>query len=146
VSGPRPDKSKTNLEIVESAFDAWNRGDMDSFATHVAEDVAWLEVSGRPEGGTSELLGRDRLRQSLEALFEAWESYRIEVERIQDVGDRVVAVVREVARGRASGVEIDGRWGYLITVQNGTIVRIEAYRDAAVALGLAGLGGSYPGR
>jgi uncharacterized protein len=146
VSRPRPDKSKTNLEMVESAFDAWNRGDMDSFAAHVAEDVAWLEVSGRPEGGTSESLGRERLRQSLEALFEAWESYRIEVERIQDVGDRVVAVVREVARGRASGVQIDGRWGYLITVENGTIVRIEAYRDAAVALGLAGLGRSDPGR
>jgi ketosteroid isomerase-like protein len=50
--------------------------------------------------------------------------------------------VREVGRGRASGVEIDGRWGYLITVQMGYIVRIEAYRDAAVALGLAGLGQS----
>jgi uncharacterized protein len=137
--------SQTNIELVESAFDAWNRGDMDSFADHVAEDVAWLEVSGRPEGGSSERLGRDRMRQSLEALFEAWESYRIEVERVQDVGDRVLAVVREVARGRASGVEIDGRWGYLITLENGYIVRIEAYRDAAVALGMAGLGKSELG-
>jgi ketosteroid isomerase-like protein len=142
VSGPRPDKSKSDLELVESVFSAFNRGDMDAFASHVAEDVVWLEVSGRPEGGTSERLGRDRLRQSLEALFEVWESYRIEVERIEDVGDRVVAVVREVARGRASGVEIDGRWGYLITVENGTIVRIEAYRDAAVALDRSGLSGS----
>jgi uncharacterized protein len=139
VSGPRPDKSKSDLELVESVFSAWNHGDMDAFASHVAEDVVWLEVSGRPEGGTSERLGRDRLRQALEALFEVWESYRIEVERIQDVGDRVVAVVREVARGRASGVEVDGRWGYLITVEDGTIVRIEAYRDAAVALDRSGL-------
>jgi ketosteroid isomerase-like protein len=139
VSGPRPDKSKANLELVESVFDAWNRGDMDALATHVADDVAWLEVSGRPEGGTSERLGRERLREALETLFEVWESYRIEVERIEDVGDRVVAVVREVARGRASGVEVDGRWGYVITVENGTIVRIEAYRDAAVALDRSGL-------
>jgi uncharacterized protein (TIGR02246 family) len=134
--------SEPNVELVESAFDAWNRGDIDAFADHMAEDVAWLEVSGRPEGESSERLGRDRLRESLESLFEAWESYRIEVEQIQVARDRVVAIVREVARGRASGVEIDGRWGYLIAVDDGLIVRIEAYRDAAVALQKAGLGKS----
>jgi ketosteroid isomerase-like protein len=132
--------SQENIELVESALDAWNRGEIEAFADHVAEDVAWLEVSGRPEGGASERLGRGRLRQSLESLFEAWESYRLQVEGIHDVGERVVAIVREIARGRASGVEIDGRWGYLITVENGQIVRIEAYRDAALALKMAGLG------
>lgn len=132
--------SQDNVELVKSAFDAWNRGDIEAFAGHASEDVAWLEVSGRPEGAPSARLGRDRMRRSLEALFDAWESYHIEVERLEDVGDRVLAVVREVARGRASGVEIDGRWGYLITVEHGQIVRIEAYRDAAVALQMAGLG------
>jgi uncharacterized protein len=134
--------TRANLELVRSAFDAWNRGDIEEFAGHVAEDVAWLEVSGRPEGGVSERLGRDRMRRSLESLFDAWESYHLEVERIDEVGDRVVAVVREIALGRASGMEIDGRWGYLITVSDGRIVRIEAYRDAAVALKRAGLGES----
>jgi ketosteroid isomerase-like protein len=134
--------SRENVELVESALDAWNRGEIEAFAAHVAEDVAWLEVSGRPEGEASERLGRDRMRQSLESLFEAWESYRLDVERIHDLGDRVVAVVREVARGRASGVEIEGRWGYLITVGNGQIIRIEAYRDAAQAVRVAGLGES----
>jgi uncharacterized protein len=131
-----------DVELVGSAFDAWNRGDIDSFADHVAEDIAWLEVSGRPEGAPTERLGRDRMRQSLESLFDVWESYRIEVERIDQIGERVLAIVREVARGRASGVEIDGRWGYLITVEDGLIVRIEAYRDADHALQLAGLGES----
>ena len=134
--------ARTNVELVRSAFEAWNRGEIEAFAEHVAEHVAWLEVSGRPEGEASERLGRDRLRQSLESLFEAWESYRLELERIHDLGDRVVAVVREVARGRASGVEINGRWGYLITAENGQIVRVEAYRDPALALKMAGVGDS----
>jgi ketosteroid isomerase-like protein len=131
--------SQENIELVQSALDAWNRGELEAFADQVAEDVAWLEVSGRPEGEPSERLGRERLQQSLESLFEAWESYRLEIEWISAVDDRVVAVVREVARGRASGVEVDGRWGYLITVRNGQLVRIEAYRDAALALQMAGL-------
>jgi uncharacterized protein len=128
-----------NLALVESAFEAWNRGDIDAFAGHAAEDVAWLEVSGRPEGAPTERLGRDRMRKSLESLFDAWESYHIDVERIEEVGERVLAIVREVARGRASGMQIDGRWGYLITVEDGLIVRIEAYRDAEQALEMAGL-------
>jgi ketosteroid isomerase-like protein len=129
-----------NIKLVEAAFDAFNRGEIHAFVDHVAEEVAWLEVSGRPEGGRSELFGRDRLRRSLESLFDAWESYHLEVERIYDLRDRVVAVVREVARGRASGLEVDGRWGYVITVEDGLIVRIEAYRDAGQALRIAGVG------
>jgi len=130
-----------HVELVESAFDAWNRGDIEAFAGHVAENVAWLEVSGRPEGAPLERLGRERLRQSLESLFDVWESYRLDVERLEDLGDRVLAVVREVGRGRASGVEVEGLWGYLITVEDGLIARIEAYRDAALALQAAGARG-----
>ena len=92
--------SEENIELVEAAFDAWNRGESEAFAGHLAEDVAWLEVSGRPEGGSSDLFGRD------------WESYHLEVERMHDLGDRVVAVVWEVAL-TGEGVEVDGRWGYV---------------------------------
>jgi uncharacterized protein len=130
---------REDVELVRSAFEAWNRGDIDEFTELAAEDIAWLEVSGRPEGGASERFGRDRMRRALESLFDAWESYHLEVERIEKVGDRVVAVVREVARGRSSGLEVDGRWGYLVTVEDGLIVRIEAYRDAGQALRVAGL-------
>jgi uncharacterized protein len=128
-----------NVELVKSAFDAWNRGEIEGFTEHMSEDVAWLEVSGRPEGPATERVGRDRLRKGLESLFDAWESYRVEIERMDDLGDRVVVVVREVGRGRASGVEVDGRWGYLITVRDGEMVRVEAYREARRALELAGL-------
>jgi uncharacterized protein len=128
-----------HIKLVESAFEAWNRGDVDGFVDYTSEDVAWLEVSGRPEGGTSERFGRDRLRRSLESLFDAWESYHLEVERIEAAGGRVVAVLREIARGRTSGLEVDGRWGYLITVEGRQITRIEAYRDAGQALQIAGL-------
>ena len=134
--------TKGNLELVESAFEAWNSGDLDKFAGHAAEDVAWVEVTGRPDALATERVGRARMREGLGSLFDAFESYRLDVEQLHDLGDRVVAIVREVARGRASGVEVDGRWGYLITVRDGAMVRIEAYRDAAVALEVAGLGES----
>lgn len=130
-----------DVELVKSAFETWNRGEIDAFVDCTSEDVAWLEVSGRPEGGATERIGRERLREGLKSLFDAWESYYVDAERIEEAGDRILAIVREVARGRASGVEIDGRWGYLITVENGEMVRIEAYRDPAMALQMAGARG-----
>jgi uncharacterized protein len=135
----------TNAALVESALEAWNRGDFDGFASHVAEDVVWVEVTGRPETEGSELRGRERLRQGLATLFEAWETYRLDLERTHEVGDRVVVVVREVGRGRASGLEIDSRWGYVVTVQDGRIARVEAYRDPDLALAAAGRGKAKTG-
>jgi ketosteroid isomerase-like protein len=130
---------REDVELVKSAFETWNTGEIDAFVDYTSEDVAWLEVSGRPEGGATERVGRERLREGLKSLFDVWESYRIDAERIEEAGDRIVAIVREVGRGRASGVEVDGRWGYLITVKDGEMVRIEAYRDAGQALEMAGL-------
>jgi ketosteroid isomerase-like protein len=127
--------ARESIELVASAFAAWNRREVRAFAELTSEDVTWLEVSGRPEGDGAELHGRDRMRRSLESLFEAWESYHIEVDRLEAVpGDRVLALVREIAKGRASGVEVESRWGYLITVEGGRITRVEAYRDADQAL------------
>jgi ketosteroid isomerase-like protein len=131
--------TEERLRLVRSAFAAWNRGDVAAFADHASEDVAWLEVDGRPEGEGAALHGRARLRRSLESLFEAWESYRLDVQRVELVDDRVVAVIREVARGRSSGVEIDSLWGYVITVEDGRMVRVEAYRDHQAALDATGL-------
>ena len=130
--------SRDTVELVESAFAAWNRGDVRGFADHVAEDVTWVEISGRPESDGRELPGRERMRASLESLLEAWESYRLELERVDDLGDRVLLIVRETGRGRASGVEIESLWGYVVTVTEGLITRVEAYRDAAEALRVAG--------
>jgi ketosteroid isomerase-like protein len=84
--------------------------------------------------------GRERLERNLTGLFEAWESYRLELMEVHEAGDRVVAVVRELARGRSSGVEVDSLWGYLISVVDGKLKRVEAYRDPAAALAAAGLG------
>jgi ketosteroid isomerase-like protein len=131
--------SQENLKLVESAFAAWNRGDLDAFADHAAEDVAWVEVSGRPEGPATARLGRERMREALGSLFDAFESYHLDLRELHDLGDRVVAIVRERARGRASGVEVESLWGYLITMEAGEMARIEAHRDADAALEAAGL-------
>ena len=119
-------------------LEAWNDGGPTDFVNFMADEHEWFEVEGRPESPSEPKRGRDTMRSSLNTLFDAWESYRLEPEEVRELdGERVVAIVREVARGRSSGVEVQSRWGYLITVQSGLVTRVEAYRDADSALAAA---------
>jgi ketosteroid isomerase-like protein len=126
-------------DVVRSMIDAWNGGGLDDVSKHLAEGIEWREVDGSPEFGVGEVRGKDDVQTGFEALFESWQSYRLELEDLRDAGgDRVVAIVREVARGRASGAEVAGRWGYVITVRGEKIERVEAYRDPSRAIAAAG--------
>jgi uncharacterized protein len=135
--------SQENVEIVRAVFDAWNGGDLGDVVPFAAEGIEWLEVEGRPETVRgAELRGSATVRSMLESLFDAWETYRLEPEEIRDVGDdRVVAILREVARGRASGAEVASRWGYLMTLRDRKLARVEAYRDPKDAFKAARLSG-----
>lgn len=131
-----------HVEIVTRVFEAWNEGSLEDVMPFVAADIVWLEVEGVPglhSTGTG-VHGQAQVRSMLESLYETWEHYRLEPEEVRAVGkDRVVAVLREVARGRASGVEVASRWGYVITFRDGQLAHIEAHRNPDHALEAAGL-------
>jgi ketosteroid isomerase-like protein len=123
--------SRANVDLVHAVIDAWNGGELGDVLALATDEIEWLEVEGRPETSTGrEVRGADDVRSGMEELFETWQSYRLEPEEVQAVGaDRVLAVLREVARGRASGAEVASRWGYLLTIRDGKLARVEAYRD-----------------
>jgi ketosteroid isomerase-like protein len=129
--------AQSDVEIVRAAFDAWNTEGIDAFARFVADDIEWIEVGGRLDRPRS--MGWETLRVGLESLYETWEYYRLEPEALREADGRVVAVLREVARGRTSGVEVEGEWGYVITLRDGRIAHVDAYRDPRQALEAAGL-------
>lgn len=129
-----------NGEIATRLFDAWNEGDLEDVMPLVAAGIEWLEVGGVPDKTGAEIHGQAQVRSMLESLYETWQHYRLEPEEVRAVGDdRVVAVLLEVARGRASGVDVASRWGYLMTFRDGQVARVEAYRDPDQALEAAGL-------
>lgn len=146
----RASQPASNVEIVERLFNAWNDGTLEDVLPYVAEGIEWLEVEAVPmgtvpasrrsdEAGT-EVQGKAEVRSMLESLYETWEHYRLNPERIQGIDEeRVLAVLREEARGRASGVEVAGRWGYVFTFRHDEVARVEAYRNPADAIGAVGL-------
>jgi ketosteroid isomerase-like protein len=49
----------------------------------------------------------------------------MEPERLEAFGDQVAVAVRYSARGRSSGVEVQGRESALWTIRSGQVVRYE---------------------
>jgi ketosteroid isomerase-like protein len=126
-----------NVEIVRAVLDAWNESRLDSISHLISDDITWLEVEGRLESAGSELKGRGNVLAGMDS--EVWQSYRLEPETVVELKGRVLAILREIGRGRASGLEVEGRWGYVVTVRDGKIERVEAYRDPRAALDAAGV-------
>jgi ketosteroid isomerase-like protein len=83
--------------------------------------------------------GRDEVVRNFREFTASFEYYRFEIEDLRDAGDKVMAIMRERARGKASGLEVDRRSGFVTTFRDGKVVSLEIYLDPADALEAVGL-------
>ena len=115
--------SNENVELIQRSYDAWNRRDYEAVLALLDPEIE-LEF---PEGGinTGTLHGREAFGKFVESLTEAFEELRFEPEEIVEKDDRLVALVRQVARGRGSGVELEIRPAHIWTMRRGRAVRLE---------------------
>jgi ketosteroid isomerase-like protein len=130
--------SQENVDIVLDQFAATNERDFPRAMGHYAEDVVLVVDPGFLTAGEFE--GREAVGQWFADWFTTFEpGYQFDIEETRDLGDVVFLVASHHGRGRTSGVEVHGRSGYLYTVREGKVARVELYGDPAGALEAAGL-------
>src|SRR6185437_4263313 len=124
--------SEQNVEAVRRAWEAFNRGDLEAFFADAAADVEFVEDPAFPEAAV--FRGREEIRAYLASFQEAMADHRFEIEELRDLGERVLALLHETARGTSSGVDVDQRPVFLYEFRDGSIVRVRAYLDRAQGL------------
>jgi ketosteroid isomerase-like protein len=131
--------SQSNVDIVRAQFAATNEGDFPQAMSYYAEDVElWVDPEGFLEAGNFE--GREAVGQWFASWLTTFErGYRFDITEARDLGDVVLLITSHGGRGRTSGVEVKGESGYLYTVRDGKIARVELYASGAAALQAAGL-------
>ena len=72
-------------------------------------------------------------------MAQSWEAFRFEGTDFHDLGDRVLVLGDVSGRGRASGAEVDDRWGWIVALTDGRADSLHGYLDEAQALEAAGL-------
>src|SRR6478735_12359375 len=113
------DDAEQRVQIVQTGMDAYARGDMPAVLELFDDE---LELYSPPELGNNpaDFHGREGYLRWLNTWLEAWDEYRVEMERIEPVGERhVVADCRQHAVGRESGIPVDFRTAYLWEVRDG---------------------------
>jgi ketosteroid isomerase-like protein len=136
--------SRANVEIVLDQFGATNDRDFERAMTYYAEDVQLVvDTDAFLQGGT--FRGREAVGRWFGDWFATFESdYSFEIEEARDLGAVVFLDASHRGRGRSSGVEVHGRTGYLYTVREGKIVRVELFSTPAVALAAHAAGSRVP--
>ena len=120
-------------DIVHRAYTAWSSRDVDALLEVVHPDSEARPILGA-NIGTSVYRGREGLREWFHDLHQEWETFQTRVTRIEERGDRALCTIEVHARGRASGVVIDGELYHLVELRDGLILRLEAFRDRADAM------------
>jgi uncharacterized protein (TIGR02246 family) len=125
-------ESMDSVALIRQLVERWNAGDIEGVLDLYAEDGVMLSGPDWPEPTTWR--GREGIRASIEDWRAVWESSTVTFERIEAVGDKVLAIGAWVSRGKASGV--DGRlpMAVVFTVRGGKIAVHEWFLDRSRAI------------
>jgi ketosteroid isomerase-like protein len=130
--------SQQNVEAFRRAFEAINRRGADAVRDLSDPEVEFHEDPKFPEAEV--FRGRDEVVANFREFTASFEHYRFEIEDLRDAGgEKVMAVLRENARGTASGVEVERRSGWVATFRDGKALRMEIYLDPGDAFEAVGL-------
>jgi ketosteroid isomerase-like protein len=126
--------SQENVEIARRIWEEELLFDAPSEVMDADFEVHDHDLPDAPVG-----VGRLGLEKWGQAWNEAWESWDIENEKYVDAGDQVVVLTRMQGRGRGSGVQVDQRGGFVMSLRAGKVIRLEYFASRAEALEAVGL-------
>jgi ketosteroid isomerase-like protein len=103
----------------------------------VDPEVRVLPRPAEPDA-RSEYRGLDELMEYLVNWYGQWEEYDVEPVSIEDVGEYVLAVVRERGRLKGSGLEVQENFSHSFVLRDGKVVEwrmFDSHAEALKALG-----------
>jgi ketosteroid isomerase-like protein len=122
-----------HADLIHELTGMWNAGDLDGVFELYTEDAMIRTGPHWPEQATYR--GREAIRATSEEWASLWDSLQVEVDTLDEYGDKVVATGAWRMRGVASGVGGQMPIFIVFTVRGGKIAGVEwfADRDTAVA-------------
>ncbi len=110
-----------NLDLVRSIYADWERGDFTR--ADWAHPEIELGMPDMPDGGR--WTGIPAIARAWRTWLATWSEYRAEPETFREVDStRVLVLIRSVARGKASGIDVVTRNANVFEIRNGKVSKI----------------------
>jgi ketosteroid isomerase-like protein len=133
--------TQENVEIVRTAFAAWNAGDMEALLADVHPELVYHPRADEPD--PSPHVGRDAFERLVRGFVDSFSEVTLEVLELIDAGDHVIAstVLHVVLRGQgsASGAGVSDTYVFVYKLRDGLVVEGWEYRTKQEALEAVGL-------
>jgi ketosteroid isomerase-like protein len=131
--------SQENIEIVQRANAAFNRGDDEGFAANLHPDVEFCDHAHAADAPET-IKGAQALLALLSAWRESFDDFQADIREFIEAGDQVVCVTRWTGRGKSSDAAVDTLQVDVYELRDQKIVRATlAYPDKTTALEAVGL-------
>jgi ketosteroid isomerase-like protein len=129
--------SQENVEVVQSAIDAFNRDGAEASLAWISPDIAWHDLPDQPDAEIHR--GHAGFLSAFEQFFGDLDDYIVNVEEIIDHGDHYVVCARVVGQGKGSRARFEQRVFGVWTVRNRLVARAVWFRTREDALDAVGL-------
>jgi len=123
----------SHADIIRELIAKWNSGDVESVYELYTEDAEIRTGPHWPEQATYR--GRKAIRESSAEWAALWDSLQIEIDTLEEYGDKLVATGAWRMRGRSSGIDGSMPMYIVFTFRDGKIAVLEWFenRDTAIA-------------
>jgi uncharacterized protein len=127
--------SQENVELVRGGFDAFQEGDLSGMLDLMADDLVTYRAD--PDGATYH--GKEGFLDATADWTEDFSEWSVIPEEFIDAGDRVLVHVRQMARGEASGIPIEGDFWFVFEMRGKRVAKWSFYIRRGEALEAVGL-------
>jgi ketosteroid isomerase-like protein len=130
--------AQENAEIVRRCYECLNRGDIDEALVELADDfeMDWSNSIGPAKGVYR---GKDEVRAIWASYLDAFEDVRWEVVDFKHMDEAMlIAATRFSARGRGSGVAVEGNGAQLWRFADGEALKVELHQGLPEAIKASG--------
>ncbi len=125
--------SQQNIDLVQQAYAAFGRGDIDGVLATCGDDIVWEPVIGAgphvPQAGLRR--GKAAVREFFRILGESLEFERFEPQEFVAQRDKVVVLGAYAARPKGTGRRYASDWVMIFTIADGRIVSFREFADSA---------------
>lgn len=121
---------QANVQVVQEAYAAFQRGDIQAILSSLSENVEWTAPGVEPVAGTYR--GRDGVANFFQKVKDTVEFSAFEPREYVAQGDRVIALGSYKARASATGKAYDADWVMSFTFRDGKVVKFQEFTDTAV--------------
>jgi ketosteroid isomerase-like protein len=114
-----------NTEYIRGFVEAWNQGELEALIADANPEIEWVVAREHPAATTHR--GVEAVAAYLRDWTETMPDLRMAIEELEEVGDRVLMVMRMSGTGTGSGAATEVEVATVTTFRDGKPVRTEEF-------------------